>query len=340
MESNPVLVEVFRGPVVESRHRGAIAVYDGDGRRVFSLGDIERSTFPRSAVKSIQALPLVESGAADAFGFDDADLAMACASHSGEEEHVARAQSMLKKAGLDASVLECGSHWPFQQPVLIKLAQSGKTPTPLHNNCSGKHAGFLATCMHCGMETKGYVALGSDIQDMVRDAMVDVTGAVHDIDHCGTDGCSIPTYAIPLSNIAHGFARMATGTGLGENRAKAAQRLIHACMTESFYVAGTRRACTELMRMAPGRIFVKTGAEGVFCGAVPELGLGFALKCDDGATRASEAMVASLLSRMFHKDAELSAKLAAFASPGMKNWNGIPFGSVAPVEVFRNAVIG
>ncbi|PWL19064.1 asparaginase [Falsochrobactrum shanghaiense] len=340
MENNPVLVEVFRGPVVESRHRGAVAVFDGDGRRVFSLGNIDRATFPRSAVKAIQALPLVESGAADAFGFEDADLAMACASHSGEEEHVARARSMLKKAGLDETALECGSHWPFQQPVLIELAKSGQQPTPLHNNCSGKHAGFLATCMHCGMQTKGYTALGSGIQDMVRDVMTDVTGAAHDIDHCGTDGCSIPTYAIPLSNIAHGFAKMATGTGLEEKRAQAAHRLIHACMKEPFYVAGTRRACTELMRMAPGRIFVKTGAEGVFCGAVPELGLGFALKCDDGATRASEAMVASLLSRMFHKDEELSARLLAFASPQMKNWNGIPFGSVAPSDIFRNAVIG
>ncbi|MBC2884697.1 asparaginase [Ochrobactrum sp. CM-21-5] len=340
MESNPVLVEVFRGAVVESRHRGAIAVFDGDGRKVFALGDIERPTFPRSAIKSIQALPLVESGAADAFGFDDADLAMACASHSGEEEHAARAALMLKKAGLDSTALECGSHWPFQQPVLIKLAQSGKTPTPLHNNCSGKHAGFLAACVHCGMDTKGYVALGSGIQDMVRDTMAEVTGAAHDVDHCGTDGCSIPTYAIPLSKLAHGFAKMATGTGLGEKRAKAARRLIHACMTEPFYVAGTKRACTELMRVAPGRIFAKTGAEGVFCGSVPELGLGFALKCDDGATRASEAMTAWLLARLFHKEEALSAKLGGFANLEMKNWNGIPFGCVAPSEVLRSAVIG
>ncbi|ACD72075.1 hypothetical protein BRUCa_0563 [Brucella melitensis] len=340
MESNPVLVEVYRGPVVESRHRGAIAVVDGDGRNVFSLGDIERPTFPRSAIKSIQALPLVESGAADAFGFENADLAMACASHSGEEEHVARAASMLQKAGLDSTALECGSHWPFQQPVLVKLAQSGRQPTPLHNNCSGKHAGFLAACVHCGMETKGYVALGSSIQDMVRDTMEAVTGAPHSIDHCGTDGCSIPTYAIPLSNLAHGFAKMATGAGLGDKRAKAAQRLIHACMAEPFYVAGTKRACTELMRMAPGRIFVKTGAEGVFCGSVPELGFGFAMKCDDGATRASEAMVAAVLSRLFRKDEALSAKLADFASPEMKNWNGIPLGSVTPAAVLGTAQIG
>ncbi len=340
MESNPVLVEVFRGDVVESRHRGSLAVFDGDGTCVFSLGDVERPTFPRSAIKSIQALPLVESGAADAFGFENADLAMACASHSGEPEHVARASSMLRRAGLEAEVLECGSHWPFQQPVAIKLAQSGKTPTPLHNNCSGKHSGFLATCVHCGLETKGYVALGSQIQEMVRDVMEEVTGAVHAIDHCGTDGCSIPTYAIPLSKLAHGFARMTTGMGLGGKRAAAARRLVTACMAEPFYVAGTKRACTELMRMAPGRIFVKTGAEGVFCGAVPEVGFGFALKCDDGATRAAEAMVTMLLARLFRKDEDLSVRLATFANPSMKNWNGISFGRIAPTEPLRDAIIG
>lgn len=339
MVSNPVLVEVTRGNVVESRHRGAMSIFDGDGRQVFSIGDVERLTFPRSAIKSIQALPLVESGAADAFGFEDADLAMACASHSGEPEHVARAELMLKKAGLDASALECGSHWPTQQPVLIDLAKSGKEPSALHNNCSGKHAGFLATCMHCGMQTKGYVAQGSEIQDAVRDVMQSVTGAQHSLDHCGTDGCSIPTYAIPLSDLANGFAKMATGNGLEPMRANAAKRLINACMAEPFYVAGSRRACTELMQLAPGRIFVKTGAEAVFCGAVPELGIGFALKCDDGGTRASEAMVISLLSRLFAKDQELSAKLAAMANKELKNWNGISLGYVRPTELISAANI-
>ncbi|RCS23315.1 asparaginase [Phyllobacterium salinisoli] len=340
MMSNPVLVEVFRGETVESRHRGAIAVVDGDGRTVFSMGDIERPVFPRSAIKSIQALPLAESGAADAFGFGNIELAMACASHSGEPEHVARAAMMLERAGLDVSALKCGSHWPFDQPVLIELAKSGKEPTPLHNNCSGKHAGFLATCVHCGLETKGYVALGSQIQEMVRDAMEQVTGAPHSIDLCGTDGCSIPTYAIPLRNLAHGFARMATGNGLGPERARAARRLMDACMAEPFYVAGTKRACTMLMGMAPDRVFVKTGAEGVFTGAVPELGLGFAIKCDDGATRASEAMVAGLLSRLFAFEPDLCAKFERYSAREMKNWNGIPYGVVAPVEELTSAEIG
>ncbi|PYE85302.1 asparaginase [Phyllobacterium leguminum] len=338
--SNPVLVEVFRGQVVESRHRGAIAVVDGDGRTVFSLGDIERPVFPRSAIKAIQALPLVESGAADAFGFDNIDLAMACASHSGEPEHVARAASMLERAGLDSTALECGVHWPFDMPVSLALAKSGEEPTPLHNNCSGKHTGFLATCMHCGFEPKGYVALGSSVQEMVRETMQSVTGAPHAIDLCGTDGCSMPTFAIPLASLARGFARMATGNDLSPERAKAAKRLIEACMAEPFYVAGTKRACTTLMGMAPGRVFVKLGAEGVFAGAVPELGLGFAIKCDDGATRASETMVASLLSRLFAFEPELSAKFDRYSTREMKNWNKIPYGVLAPTEALAKAEIG
>ncbi|PSH61416.1 MULTISPECIES: asparaginase [Phyllobacterium] len=339
MMSNPVLVEVFRGETVESRHRGSVIVTDGDGKIVFSLGDIERPTFPRSAIKAIQALPLVESGAADAYGFGNEELAMACASHSGEPEHVRKAADMLGRAGLDVSALECGAHWPYQQPVLIALAQSGETPTALHNNCSGKHAGFLCTCRHLGIETRGYSALGSPEQDMVRDAMEAVTGAAHTLDHCGTDGCSIPTYAIPLRNLAHGFARMATGSGLEPIRAAAARRLLDATMAAPFYVAGTHRACTELMEMAPGRIFVKTGAEGVFVGALPELGLGIAVKCDDGTARASEAIIATVLARIFRNEPELESKLDRFADREMRNWNGITYGVISPAETLTDADI-
>lgn len=337
--SNPVLVEVFRGETAESHHRGAVVVTDGDGKVVFSLGDVERPTFPRSAIKAIQALPFVESGAADAYGFGNEELAMACASHSGEQLHVAKAGEMLVRAGLDATALECGSHWPFEQAVLIDLAKSGQVPTPLHNNCSGKHAGFLCTCKHLGIETRGYSALGSPEQDMVRDAMESVTGAAHSLDHCGTDGCSIPTYAIPLRSLAHGFARMATGTGLEPQRAKAARRLLDAAMAAPFYVAGTGRACTKLMEMAPGRIFVKTGAEGVFVGALPELGLGIAVKCDDGTTRASEAMIATVLARIYRNEDELESKLDRFADREMRNWNGVTFGVVSPAEALTDALI-
>ncbi len=333
--TNPVLVEVLRGVVIESRHRGAVCVVDADGRTVLEIGDALRPVFPRSAVKSIQALPLVESGAADAFGLGDRELALACASHNGEAAHAELALSMLKRAGLGAEALECGTHWPSYQKATVELARSGAEPTGLHNNCSGKHAGFVCTCVHSGIDPAGYVGRTHWLQEAVREAMEGVTGAAHGEDVCGTDGCSIPTYAIPLRNLALGFARMATGAGLGPERARAAKRLFAACMAEPFYTAGTGRADTALMAAAPGRIFVKVGAEGVYCAALPELGLGIALKVDDGASRAAEVAVATVLAKLMGAEGELADGLGRISNPVLTNWNGIDVGSLRPTEALR-----
>lgn len=326
--SNPVLVEATRGRIVESRHRGAVVVTDGDGKVVFEAGDIDRQTFPRSACKVMQALPLVESGAADAYGFGNKELALACASHSGEPDHVALAASMLSRAGRGETALECGCHWPFDQHVLIDLARSGAEPTQFHNNCSGKHAGFICTAVHSGIDEKGYSAYGHAIQKEIRGAMEGLTETVLGEDVCGTDGCSIPSYALPLRSLAHGFAKLATGRGLEPERAKAGRRLIDACMAEPFYVSGSKRACERLMRAAPGQIFAKTGAEGVFCAALPKKGLAIALKCDDGTTRASEAMIAATLARFFDKDGDVRRSLLAQSNRELKNWQGTVVGEV------------
>ncbi len=327
---NPVLVEVLRGGHVESAHRGSVSVFDGDGKCVWELGDTARPVFPRSAVKAIQALPFVESGAADAYGFGEEELALACASHSGEPAHAGLAAAMLAKAGLDASALECGAHWPTSQAATVALARSGACPTALHNNCSGKHSGFLCTCAHAGLDHHGYVEAGHAVQETVRGALEDVTSAAHGPDNRGTDGCSIPTYAVPLRDLAAAFARMGTGRGLGPQRARAAKRLLAACMANPFLVSGTDRADLALMKAAPGRIFVKTGAEGVYCAALPELGLGIALKCDDGAGRAAEAMIAAVSARLLAGEEALVAELARLANPVLKNWNGIEVAGLRP----------
>lgn len=332
--SNPVLVEVTRGNLVESRHRGVVIAVDGDGRTVFSLGETDSAVFPRSACKAMQALPLMESGAADAYGFGNRELALACSSHSGEPEHVELAAKMLAAAGRDVSALECGAHWSSDQKTLIGQARSLEAPTALHNNCSGKHSGFICACCHSGTEVKGYVGYDHPLQREIRGAMESLTGAILAKDNCGVDGCSIPTYAVPLKGLAHGFAKMATGVGLEAERARASKRLIEACMAEPFYVAGTKRACTRLMKTAPGRIFAKTGAEGVFCAAIPEKGIAIALKCEDGTTRAAEAMVAATLSRFFRDEPELHAALMAQANHSMHNWNGIHVGDVRVTDAF------
>ncbi|PBB70234.1 asparaginase [Mesorhizobium sp. WSM4312] len=333
--ANPVLIEVLRGAIVESAHRGAVAVFDADGKPVLEIGDTSKPVFPRSAVKAIQALPLVETGAADAYGFGNRELALACASHSGEPEHVELARSMLARAGLDGSALECGAHWPSSHAAEIALARAGGSPNALHNNCSGKHSGFLCTCVHSGIAHSGYVKAGHALQEMVRDAMQSVTGAIHGADERATDGCSIPTYAVPLRSFALGFARMATANGFGPERAKAAKRLLAACMAEPFFVAGTGREDVALMEAAPGRIFAKGGAEGVHCAAIPELGLGIALKCDDGAHRASEAMVAAVLARLLRSDEALAAKLIELANAPIQSRIGAKVGAVRPTAALN-----
>ena len=195
---NPVLVEVTRGAEVESRHRGAVSVVDAEGTAVLAVGDVECRVFPRSAVKALQALPLVEGGFADQYGLTDAEIALACASHAGEPEHVAAAAAMLKKAGQPPGCLECGTHWPLGEDAARTLAAAGGHPTALHNNCSGKHAGFV--CLACGLgaDPKGYVRPEHPVQRAVGAALEDLTGASHAAETRGIDGCSIPTYAVPL----------------------------------------------------------------------------------------------------------------------------------------------
>ncbi|MBD8685667.1 MULTISPECIES: asparaginase [unclassified Rhizobium] len=325
---NPVTVEVTRGNLIESRHRGMAVVVDGDGAIVFSAGDIEGGVFPRSACKAMQALPLMESGAADAFGFGDKELALACSSHSGEDAHAELAASMLARAGRDESALECGAHWSSDQKTIIHQARTLEKPSALHNNCSGKHSGFICACCHTGTDVEGYVGYDHPLQQEIRGTMESLTGVALGQDNCGVDGCSIPTYAIPLKSLAHGFAKMATGQGLESIRAKASRRLMDACMAQPFYVAGTGRACTRLMEIAPGQIFAKTGAEGVFVAALPQQGIAMAVKCEDGATRAAEAMIAALLARYFDDDSAEQQTLLRMANRSMKNWNGIHVGDV------------
>lgn len=334
---NPILVEVTRGNTIESRHRGSVVVVDADGGVVLSLGDVERPVFPRSAVKAIQALPLIESGAADRYGLTEPEISLAVASHSGEPEHAETALGMLRKAGREASCLECGAHWPMNDAAARALAKAGLEPTALNNNCSGKHAGFV--CLACGMDEDpaGYVKPGHAVQQAVRGALEEVTGARHSPDHMGTDGCSIPSYAVPLTALARGFARLGTGQGLPPKRAEAAARIRRAVAAHPFMVAGTGRFDTRAMGLFGERLFIKTGAEGVYCGAIPELGYGIALKCDDGAGRASEIVMAALIARFLPMSGMEAAEFTPMRETLLKNWNGIEVGLVRAAIVLDEA---
>lgn len=332
---NPVLVEVLRGAVVESRHSGAIIVVDADGKTVLALGDVAQAVYPRSAVKPIQALPLVEGGAAEKYGFGDQELALACASHGGEGAHVETATRMLARAGLDGSALECGVQWPSHADSSRALARSGATATALHNNCSGKHAGFICFACAAGVDHHGYVGVRHAVQREVRGALEGLTGVSLSEDHYGIDGCSIPTFAIPLSSLARGFARFGTGQGLAPRRQKAAARLRAACAAQPYFVAGTGRFCTDVMKLLGARVLVKTGAEGVFCGVLPEQGLGIAIKCLDGSTRAAEVAMAAMIDRFLPLQEGERAALARFLRPTLRNWNGIEVGGLRPTAALQ-----
>lgn len=325
---DPVLVEVTRGARVESAHRGAVAVVDETGATVLALGDVERGVFPRSACKGIQALQLLTSGAADRFGLSDAELALACSSHNGEPEHVAAAASVLRRAGRDETCLECGAHWPAHAPAAYRLAAEGRQPGALHNNCSGKHAGFVATSVAQGHDPAGYVRPDHPTMRGVTAALSRVTGVDLDAQAPGVDGCSIPTFAVPLRALALAFARFATGRGLSAEDAAAAARLRAAVAANPSMVGGTERFDTLAMQAAGARAFVKGGAEGVHIAALPELGLGIAVKCDDGAGRASEVAVAAVMERF------LPGLLpAGLRVPALRNWNGILVGDIRPSAV-------
>jgi L-asparaginase II len=332
--SNPILVEVLRGALVESRHTGAVAVVDAVGKSVLTLGDVESPVYPRSAIKALQALPLVESGAADLFGLGTEELALACASHSGEPGHVATATRILSAAGLDASALKCGTHWPMHQPAAQALARGGGAASAVHNNCSGKHAGFLCVACATSSDRAHYTEPSHLVQRMVRHAIESMTGVPLAQDDCAIDGCSVPTWAVPLVSLARGFARFGSGVGLSPDRARAAARLREACAAHPWHVAGTGRFCTQIMERFGARIFVKTGAEGVYCAALPEQGLGIAVKCDDGAGRAAEVMIAATLLRMARSITEFGA-LEPFSRVTLRNWNGLEFGAVQPTQALR-----
>lgn len=290
---------------------------------IAQAGDISRPIFPRSAIKSLQALAIFKSGAQEKFQFTAEELAMTCASHHGEPRHVKIVANMLKKLGLIANALECGAHPPSNAAARKTMKAAGEKPSALHNNCSGKHTGMLAVALALGEPTAGYVKRDHPVQKLVRQCVETVIGTNLTEDKCGTDGCSIPTWAAPLDSFAHAFARMASGQGLAEEFVEPARILFDAASGDPFLIGGTDTIDTDLMGAFKGELMLKIGAEGVFCGAMRSKGLGFALKCDDGNIKAVEPIVAALIRAISSPNAEQVAALDARQNQVMKNWRGI-----------------
>lgn len=333
-EADPILVEVTRGDMVESEHRGALAIADAKGRLVASAGDIARPVFARSAIKPIQALPLVESGAADRYGLGDKELALACASHHGEAAHTVTVAAWLERIGLSDRDLECGAHLPHDTATAHALIRAGEPPTALHNNCSGKHSAFLATARHLGEATRGYVGPDHPVQLRVTRATEEMTGLDLSRAPRGVDGCGIPVLGIPLDAMARAMARLADPSGQPDERRAAARRLLDAMAREPHLVDGSGELATEAMKAAPETVRLKPGAEGVFCAALPTLGLGVALKIGDGAKRAAEVAILAVLERLGVLDGAARDALRSFSRPVLRNVAGHEIGTIRPAAGF------
>ncbi|PTX59153.1 asparaginase [Melghirimyces profundicolus] len=326
------MIRVLRGNWTESRHRGHVAVVDASGALLHYLGDPFRPTFARSAMKPVQALPLVMSGAADRFGFGPADLALSCASHNGEERHRLRAASMLARAGLREDVLECGFHPPRHRESHHEVIRKGVELTPVFSNCSGKHAGMVATAAHLGEDPTGYSAPDHPVQRRILREVSAITGCPEQEIVYGVDGCNVPAYRLPLDRLALIYARLADPASISDRKRRgAAERVTEAMVTHPEMVGGKERFCTDLMEAFRGCLVGKVGAEAVYCIGDRQQGIGIAVKIEDGAERVLYAAAVEVLRQLEigTQTGELE-RLSAYTRPEVKNMRGRVVGRIEP----------
>lgn len=321
------LTEIWRGPMAESVHRGHAVICDASGDVVQAWGDPGATVLPRSSAKMIQALPLVESGAATAKGLTEEHLALACASHNGAAIHTERVRAWLSDLGLTDDDFRCGAHLPQDSEVRNAMIRADEPPCQVHNNCSGKHAGFLTLTQHMGWGPD-YVEPDHPMQKACLEAFEDVTG--EDSPCYGIDGCSAPNFATTLHGMGRAMAWFASAQDGRSARETAAVRLWQAMVAHPALVAGETRACTELMRACTEPVALKTGAEAFFIAIIPGRKLGVALKIEDGGTRAAECTIAALLVRLGVLEADHPATRRVMNAP-ITNWRGLQTGMIKPV---------
>lgn len=332
--SNPVLVNSVRGELVENRHRGAVAVCDPDGKLVHAWGDVESLVYPRSAVKALQALPLVETGAADHFALSEAELALACSSHNAEPAHTDTVRNWLKRIELGEDALECGAHAPLHEQTANQMIENHLQPGRAHNNCSGKHTGMLTTACFLGEETRGYIKREHPSQQRWFDSLGEMAGVDMRRLPWSYDGCGIPVIAMPLLSIATAFARVAVPDDLAANRSDAVDRITTAIAHNPFMVAGSGRLCTEIMALTGRRVIVKTGADGVYTAALKDRSLGLALKIDDGTREAAEITLLAVLRHLGALHDDEVETLATRCRTPIINTRGVVTGHREPSELW------
>lgn len=333
------LVEIRRGLLIESRHRGHVAVVDRDKGLVAHLGAPETVTYMRSSAKPFQCIPLISSGAATRFGFNDREIALACASHNGESIHTETAAGMLRKIGLDESALKCGVHEPFSSEVVRRLRKSGEQPNVLQNNCSGKHAGMLALALHLGAPTETYDAPDNPVQQMIAKTIAQFSGVPLEEIVIAIDGCGAPVFAISVQAMALMYARFVhPPDDIDEETREACRRIVTAMNNYPEMIGGglNERLDTEIMRAARGRVVSKVGAEGVYTAGILSCrqwprGLGLAFKIEDGEDRrARPTVVIESLRQLGVLTGEAYKALESFASFPIRNHRGDTVGEVRP----------
>jgi L-asparaginase II len=336
-----ILAEVTRGDAVESVHSGTIAVADTDGRLVAWAGDVATFAYFRSSAKPFQAIPVVESGAADAFGFTPAELALCCASHYGEPHHQREVAAMLAKIGLSETVLQCGTPLPGDEQEAGRILAGLVPRSPLQCDCSGKHSGMLATCVHLGYPIETYLDPEHPLQRTIRGIIAEVCRVPEPALRLATDGCSVPTFGTSIRAFATAFATLAQPERVpeeaGGRHAAALNRLRSAMTAHPENVAGTGDLVTNLMAVAGGRIAAKTGAEGLICLALPERGWGIAIRIADGTYRAHEVVVAAVLEQLGAIDPSVTAAVRARNNPEIKNHNGWRVGELRAAFTLQTA---
>ena len=325
------MVEVWRGNLLESVHQGHAVVCDERGEIVEAWGDPQAVIYPRSSCKMIQAMPLIESGAAAAFGLTSEHLALACSSHNAAAIHTDRVQRWLNDLDLTDGDLRCGPQPPGDKEAREGLIKTDNSPCQYHNNCSGKHTGFLTLNKHLG-GGPDYEQIDHPVQQANKAAFEELTG--EDSPAFGIDGCSAPNHACTMHGFARSLAFFASAQDRNDTRSKAAVQLIDAMTRHPDLVAGEGRACTELMRAMDGKVAIKTGAEAVFSAIIPELRLGVALKITDGAFRASEAAIAAILVKLGVLNPNHPATIKRM-TPKLTNWRGLEAGFIRPTAALR-----
>lgn len=340
-----VLVEQTRGPLVENRYRGTVAVVDATGRLLFQVGDPATVTYWRSSAKPIQAMPVVLTGAGAAFGFTAEDLAIFAASHNGEDVHLQAVLGAMERAGLTTALLQCGAHEPFDRAAADALKEAGQEPEYLHNNCSGKHTGMLAMAKHLGLPFDTYMDPASDLQQLILANVAEVTGVPAGDILLGTDGCGVPVFGLPVSNMAYSFARLADPAHMPTGKEEAGRRFRDAMLQHPYLVAGRKRICTELMTLPGGRFVAKSGAEGVYCvGVLPEAaaaspvlqgagavgGVGIAVKIEDGNHHARHQVTVEIMRQLSLLTESDEKALSRYGAVPVTNVAGAVVGEIRP----------